>query len=111
MPKTNDKLYRHYADGCGTFRTERYAIVSLKLIPSAYCVKPDSGGDAIDVPSAWVGSPRAAELWTTEPDPDKAYRILLESAEKDLANARGRLAVYEGLYEKIKNSERRCADE
>lgn len=112
MARTNDTLYRHYVDKAGAFRTERYKILQLMLIPSAYRIVPDgTDGDARDLPAGWVGVPRAAELWTADPDPDKAYGKLLSSAKKDMETARGRLAVYEGLYEKLKNAERRHADE
>lgn len=110
--KTNDRLYRHYVDGNGAFRTECYSIAQLLLVPSAYrLVRGDARDETVDIPAAWVGNPRAAELWTADPDPDRAYDKLLSSAKKDMETARGRLAVYEGLYEKLKNAERRRADE
>lgn len=113
MPKTktNDMLYRHYVTDDGKFKTARYAIRQRRLVPSAYQVEREAGPDDIrDVPAAWIGRPRAAELWTSDPDPDKAYALLLSSAEKDLETARGRLAVYENIYAKLVRAERRPGD-
>lgn len=113
MPKarTDDRLYRHYVADSGKFETECYAIRQLRLVPSAHQVEKENIPDDVrDVPAAWIGRPRAAELWTSDPDPDKAYALLLSSAEKDLETARGRLAVYENVYAKLARAERRPGD-
>lgn len=106
--KQAQRLYRHYVDGSGRFMTEKYRILQLMLVPLAYKIEQDGvPGSERDVPAAWIGRPRAAELWTRDPDPEKAYAALLGSARKDLDDARGRLAMYERLYEKLSAAERR----
>lgn len=101
--KPDSKLYRHYVGADGKFATEAWTVEKKSFQGQKYSVRSDADPDkAMDVPMAWVNVPRAAELWTFRSDPKDAYTLLLSSAEKDLANAQGRLDVYDGLCKKLR---------
>lgn len=106
MPKQTEKhdtkLYRHYVDADGKFATESWTVEKKSFNRQVYDARNDADpGSTIEVPLAWIGCPRAAELWSLDADPDAAYMQMLSSAAKDLSNAQGRLEVYDGLYRKL----------
>lgn len=101
--RPNNKLYRHYIGGNGKLATECWLVENRAFTGPAYPLVSESDPErTMRLPSSWIGAPRAAELWTTDGDPQSAYAVLLAAAKKDLETAKGRLGVYENLYARLR---------
>ncbi len=98
------KKYYRFKAMPGGLTCEGYTQESLDIIAGRMRLVPDLGGEPVSVDTRWLEKPRAAELWTKDSDPNKAYARLLASAERDAENARGRLAVYDRLLGQIQSA-------
>lgn len=88
----------------GQFTKKEYGIKGFRLFGGQYDLVGADGREST-CSASWLEVPRAASLWTADPDPGRAYNVLLTSAQKDLQSAADRMKVFAAVLDRIMDAD------